>query len=1113
MCNARGVSRWSVGLVLLVAFCCTNSFAQNFRGGINGTVNDPTGAVMSSVSVVATAVSTGVAYNTVSSNAGQFLFQDLPIGAYTVVVSGNGFRTVKVDNVPVSAGTIYTLQIKLTLAQTNSTVDVSADQIGLDTTAATLSTVLPTKAIQDVPSNGRDITQLVAQSPGYAGYNTLGGGGYASVNGTRPTSINWQIEGTDNNDIFWNLSAANLSGASGIATTLIPTEAIDQFSFVTSSGPDIGRNAGGTVNLAIKSGTNQFHGSGFYYNRNEFFAANTPFAPTGTGKSYLRNINSGFSFGGPIVKGKTFFFSSYEYQGFGIANTISATEPSAAYQAAAQSVLSFYGVPTNVVSTALLSTLWPADALTGPAASGNYFNPAIARGFSDNGIIKLDQNINPQNNLSVKGYFGYGHAESPLPSTLTPYWNYGPQRNQNYSAILNTVISPHLTNQVSFGMNIIYLFFEDKDTNFNPVALGLNTGVTGSYLAGSPKINISNFDPLGPFPPYGRREFVPQWNEALSYVKGAHQMRFGGEFRRVRYNDLTLRSARGTFNFNGSQGPWSATPAPACEALATQNQGVASPSSDPNVLALADFMAGCVSSASIAQGDQTRQVYVNSFSLFAQDAWQVSKKLNFNYGLRYEYSGPPHDGSKDLTTFDPNVPSGLAVAGSDIANIYQQYWKAFSPRLGFAYQPKEKGNLVIRGGIGLYYDTPYLIPFFDLRFTQNGGAPGVQDNPVGSKPVAFPSVNSFVIVKDQPIFPTLTQSIAGAGVVNVFSVDPNYRPSATTLYNLNIQQGLGRAAIFQLGYVGSQSRHLTDVIDVNQAAQGSAFENPTCAPQYASAGQGNQQCSRPYFSKFPNYAVINQVQSGANANYNSLQATLRIANWHGLVSQFNYTWSHNLDFETGLIPYMPQDSTNPRGEYGNSDLDTRNTFIAYLTYDIPGSSHGPRWLSHGWQLNSALNFHGGQPYTVVASTNSSGNGEFADRADVIPGVNPYAGLSHKVVDGVVQWFIPFGSPGSAFTDPPQGQYGTERRNQYYNPGFSQVDLSVFKNTKITEKFTLQLRVEMFNVFNHINLAPVGFPAVSDTNGATFSTIGAYFAEQGIGPGEPFNTQLAAKILF
>jgi hypothetical protein len=1095
-------------LVLLVAVFAITSAAQNFRGGINGTVTDPSGAVLPNAGVVATAVATGVVHTTAASNAGAFLFQDLPIGTYTVVVSNRGFQTVKVDGVPVSAGTIYTLQVKLSLAQATATVEVSADQLGLDTTMATLSTVLPTKAIQDVPSNGRDITQLVAQSPGYAGYNTLGGGGYASVNGTRPTSINWQIEGTDNNDIFWNLSAANLSGASGIATTLIPTEAIDQFSFVTSSGPEIGRNAGGTVNLAIKSGTNQFHGSAYYYNRNEFFAANTPFAPPGTGKSYLRNENLGASLGGPIVKNKTFFFSSFEYQGFGIANTTSATEPSADYQAAAQSVLSFYGVPTNVVSTALLGNLWPADALTGPAQPGNYFNTAIARGFSYNGIVKLDQNINAKNNLSVKGYFGYGHAESPLPSTLTPYWNYGPQRNQNYSVILNTIVSPRLTNQVSFGMNIVYLFFEDKDTNFNPVALGLNTGVTDPNLSGSPRINISNFDPLGPFPPYGRREFVPQWNDAMTYVKGAHQMRFGGEFRRVRYDDLTQRSARGTFNFNGSQGPWSQTPAPACEALATQNQGAPSPSSDPNVLAVADFMAGCVASSSIAQGDQSRQVYVNAFSLFAQDAWQLSKKFNLNYGLRYEYSGPPYNGDKDLTVFDPSAPNGLAVAGSNIPNIYQQYWKAFSPRLGFAYQPTNKGNMVIRGGIGLYYDMPYLIPFFDLRFTQNGGAPGVQDNPVGSKPVAFPSVNSYVIVKDQPIFPTLAQSIAGAGVINVFSVNPHYRPSVTTNYNFNVQQSFGRAAVFQLGYVGSQSRHLTDVLDINQAAQGSAFENPTCAPQYASAGQGNQQCSRPFFAKFPNYAVINQVESGADSNYNSLQATLKLASWHGFISQFNYTWSHNLDFETGLIPYMPQDSTDPKAEYGNSDLDTRQTFIAYLTYDVPGSSHGPHWLSHGWQLNSGLNFHGGQPFTVVAVNNDSGNGEFADRADVVPGINPFAGVSHKVVNGVVQWFNT-----AAFVDPPQGQYGTERRNQYYNPGFSQVDLSVFKNMKITEKATLQLRVEMFNLFNRINLAPTGFPTVADSSGAIFSTIGAYFAEQGIGPGEPFNTQLAAKIIF
>ena len=264
--------------------------------------------------------------------------------------------------------------------------------------------------------------------------------------------------------------------------------------------------------------------------------------------------------------------------------------------------------------------------------------------------------------------------------------------------------------------------------------------------------------------------------------------------------------------------------------LATQNLGDPSPNSDPYVLALADFMAGCAVNATIAQGDQTRQESVSAFSMFAEDSWQVSKKLNLNYGLRYEYSGPPHDGNKDLSVFDPTAPGGLAVAGTDISNIYPHYWKAISPRLGFAYQLTQGGSTVIRGGVGLYYDTPYLIPFFDLHGTANGGAIGVEDNPVGSKPVAFASENSVVIVQNQLVFPTLSQSIANAGVVNVFSISPDYQEPKTINYNLNIQQSLGRAAVLQVGYVGTQGRHLTDVIDINQAAQGSAFDNPTCAP-------------------------------------------------------------------------------------------------------------------------------------------------------------------------------------------------------------------------------------------------------------------------------------------
>jgi hypothetical protein len=352
----------------------------------------------------------------------------------------------------------------------------------------------------------------------------------------------------------------------------------------------------------------------------------------------------------------------------------------------------------------------------------------------------------------------------------------------------------------------------------------------------------------------------------------------------------------------------------------------------------------------------------------------------------------------------------------------------------------------------------------------------------------------------QLIFTPLTDAIAGAGVINLFAVDPNFRPSYTYTYNLNLQQSFGPSAVAQIGYVGSAAHHLIDVRDINQAALNSGNIGTSIG------GYTYQQTTRPYFSQFPNYAVINQVESRASSNYNSLQAFIRTTNWRRLTSQLTYTWSHNLDEETGFIPYLPQNSFDLAGEYGNADFDVTNTFSAYANYDVPGSSHGPKWLSNGWQANALLSFHGGLPFSVTASHENSGNGESADRANQIG--NPFAGISHKIVNGSVQWFNP-----TAFADPGLGTYGTSRRGAYRNPGFADVDLSVFKNTKITERVALQLRVEMFNLFNRINLGPAGQPSTSDSGGTIGSTFGTYFGAPGIGPGEPFNTQLAAKIIF
>ena len=252
--------------------------AQNFRGGINGIVTDQGGAAIPGAQVQITDDATGVIHTSVSSSAGEFSFPDLPLGVYTVSATSSGFETLKVQKVQVSAGTTYSLPMKLAVASQATTVEVNAAGVALDTTSTTLTTVLPTRTIQDTPMNGRDFTQFMQLTPGFAGYSAGGGAGIASVNGTRSNSVNWQIEGTDNNDLWWNIPAVNQGGVNGIAGIVLPLDGIDQFSFVTSSSPETGRNPGGTANLVIKSGTNQFHGTAYYFNRNEALAANTPFA-------------------------------------------------------------------------------------------------------------------------------------------------------------------------------------------------------------------------------------------------------------------------------------------------------------------------------------------------------------------------------------------------------------------------------------------------------------------------------------------------------------------------------------------------------------------------------------------------------------------------------------------------------------------------------------------------------------------------------------------------------------------------------------------------------------------------------------------------------------------
>lgn len=273
------------GAVLLAAALVAipiASFAQTFRGGITGTVTDQSGAVVAGAVVDAVDSATNTSYKAVSSSAGEFVFSNMPVGAYTVTVSASGFETVKIDRVPVTAASIYTLPVKLNVASKGETVEVTANALTLDTVSDTQSTALPEEVVQNLPNSGRDFTQMLAQTPGFAGLSTGGGAGVASVNGTRSNSVNWQIEGTDNNDLWWNIPAVNQGGVSSIAGVILPIDAIENFSFETAGSAGLGRNSGGTANLTIKSGTNSLHGSGYYFNHNEFFQHSNPFTGTDT---------------------------------------------------------------------------------------------------------------------------------------------------------------------------------------------------------------------------------------------------------------------------------------------------------------------------------------------------------------------------------------------------------------------------------------------------------------------------------------------------------------------------------------------------------------------------------------------------------------------------------------------------------------------------------------------------------------------------------------------------------------------------------------------------------------------------------------------------------------
>jgi hypothetical protein len=978
----------------------------------------------------------------------------------------------------VDVGAETRVNVTLSLQAKEAEVSISAEAPLVQPDSSALFEVIDNKQVTELPVNGRDFRRLTTLTSGSAPRSQRGSLGSYTVNGQREKANIFLIDGVDNNDSFRNQPSFNQGGVTGAPATLFPIDALGEFNTQTQGAAEYGRNSGAIVNIAIKSGTNQFHGSAYDFLRNDNLDARnfferclTPNCPNG-GRQEFRNNNFGGVLGGPIIKNRTFFFAGYEGQREFVFSVNQVRVPSAADISAARMCnagltpgapgCSAAVRPENPLSTMLLG-LFPGTTSTA-AMGSNLTVAAPNRNDSDNFLVKINHKISDRFDLSGRYIFGDGSQTFPLQtgngSPLPAYQTVVPTRIQLFGLNLTQVLNARLINESRAGYNRYVQFFNPLDAN-NPLPQGLNTG---AQSGGLPTIVISGFVPLGAPTnvPRGRVSSAYQFTDNLTFSAGAHNYKFGGEYRRAIVNSTNDVNARGRLNFNS----------------------------------LADFLAGNLAGSSqILRGSTRRDTFTDNFGFFGQDDWKITPRLTLNYGVRYEYLGVFKEQNDRMANFVPTNPAGLVQVGSQgLSDLYQSDRNNFGPRFGFAYDVTGKGRTVVRGAYGLYYDTPSQ-DFFLLQGFQSGGPASPATNPLpilnvfSSGPVGFgPGVSIF------------GNATAPTSPFAIFAVDLNLRTPYIQNYNLNVQHEVRPGMVAQVGYVGSQARKLFRVRDINQATPGPA-------------ATALAQARRPLNGQFPQFSFINYLETSANSNYNALQASLKQRLSRGLNFGVAYSYSKSIDDASNGIfggtrgVSFPQDSFNLAAERAVSVFDQKHRFMTNVTYDLDiltsvlGSL--PKSVTGGWQIGGIYTGASGLPITpFMGNMNVSGTGELNDRPNLIG--DPTAGAQRDAAN----WFN-----RAAFATPAPGTFGSSGRNTIIGPRLHIVDLSVGKLTKINDRFSAQFRAEAFNLFNRANLS---LPQV-DFSQSTFGTITATpdtdLGNPRLTDGGPRVIQFGLKLLF
>ena len=1118
--------------ILGTLLLCFPLFSQANFGRIIGTVTDQTGGVLPGATVTVTDTQRGVSRTLIADDAGEYVAPNLLPGSYAVRVEAKGFKTLERQNIALEVGKDVRVDLSVQPGEQTQTVTVTEAIPLIDATNAVLGGTLSHDTIEDLPLNGRNYQYLLTLRPGVTIYP--GGGPWTqSTNGVRPDDMVYLVDGVLNDNFFDGRSMINMTSPITDAATILPIDAIQEFNTEVNPKAEAGFKPGAVVNVGLKSGTNSFHGTGFAFGRDQSWDGRNYFIPAPVGgvcrvdgavallaqcdQPPLSLQQFGGTVGGPIKKDKLFFFASYEGlrslvgspTTLPVPETIAQPTPDPKHSLPdAIAALNARGIPISSVSLGIVGCT-AAGVCNGPTSLipvNNSNSTVISTDFpnfntSDNGLGKIDYHINDHHTVNVMFFDSHYEGSGENRTYTDPVFDASfPVRTWENSYNWTWTPNSRWVNEARFGISYMMANIVQGDVNKPATAYGLNTGVTNPQLFGLPSINMQGFNAIGAFS--GTPKLIgPLYNydftDDVSYLRGKHAFKFGGEYVAMRVTQGTYRTGRGLFKFNGGQSFTGST-------------------------SLEDFLAGAVTQGQLLNGSPSRQLSMWYGSGFVQDDWRVTQRVTVNLGIRYEYLAPATAQGNLLGNFDPTV--GLVQVGNQISTPWNPDHKDFSPRVGFAWDLSGKGTSVVRGGVSMIHDMLNVDSFVAQQGTQNTSTLGLSAIPTGACTVSPApgtpcpqtfggtiAVSTLTYPGSQLIWPTSSGSSTSIFPADVFSctakkpcsimgVNRNFTSPYVTQWNLGVQHAFTNNLSLDLSYVNHGS-NLPGVTDINQPQLGTGI--------------------LPYGAQFPYLGVINWLSNLDASNYNGLQATLTQRVSHGLSFTLGYTYSHALDDNSlNWAQLLPQNSADPLADYGSSDYDIRHRFTFTATYNIPGI-HSPLQMLEGWKINTILTLQTGQPWLVDDSSNNfSGTNEFTDRwdffgnpsdfnskgQDSIPYCSGFPGTvscSQSTPAGPAV-FSPsqsatmgqmcsakapdpstlatggcFVSGNSAMTPPVLNSFGTMGRNIFRDTGFQNWDMSVAKDWTIKERLTAEFRAEFFNVLNHPNFAnPFGGPSAN-----------------------------------